>query len=343
MKGKILVGMLLLVASIQTAKAQKVVLHMTGNQTFECNISQLDSIKFTTQKVSIHLPNKQLAEYSTLQLDSITFIEGDSSESDDTTDPSVTGDAIDITNKSATLIGYATSIRDNLANDLRIGFIYCPEGTPGKNNGTQVEVPVKEVTEDGQYFATLTNLLSNTIYYFRSFIYQSGLWFYGKVKSFMTNSVEGNFNTGDATAITCFSAKVSGSVNIQSSYLTLEYGICYGTRIEPTINNNKLTATSENFTLQLRQLYGGTVYYYRTYAIIDGQAYYGTVRTFRTPDDNVVETGTIDEKTLTVTSHITIGGGAYSSLVLGVCYGKTETPTVNDKTVTTDEVDDENN
>ena len=37
-------GMLL--AGVQTAKAQKVVLHMAGNQTFECSISQLDSITF---------------------------------------------------------------------------------------------------------------------------------------------------------------------------------------------------------------------------------------------------------------------------------------------------------
>ena len=38
--------MLLLAANIQTANAQKVVLHMAGNQTFECNISELDSISF---------------------------------------------------------------------------------------------------------------------------------------------------------------------------------------------------------------------------------------------------------------------------------------------------------
>ena len=305
-----------LLAGIQTVKAQKVVLHMAGNQK---------------------------AEYSTQQLDSITFVDADSPIVDPSTEPSITGDAIDITNKSATLIGYATSIRDNLANDLRVGFIYCLEGTPSKNNGTQITVNKNDVSEDGRYTATIENLLSNATYYFRSFVYQSGLWFYGKVKSFITEGIDVNFTTGDATAITCFSAKVSGSVNVKSSYSILEYGICYGTGIEPTIDNNKVVAASENFTLQLRQLTGGTDYYYRPYIIVDGQTCYGTVRTFRTLDDNIVETGDIDEETLTVTSHLTIGSGAYSSLVLGVCYGKTETPTVNDKTVTSDEVDDENN
>ena len=55
-----------------------------------------------------------------------------------------------------------------------------------------------------------------------------------------------------------------------------------------------------------------------------------------------METGDIDEETLTVRSYLTIGGGAYSTLLLGVCYGKDELPTVNDQTVTSDEVSDDN-
>ena len=312
----ILAVLLLMVAGLQTAWAQKLKLYMTGNQ---------------------------VAEYSLLQLDSLVFTEGDSSGSGDSTDPSVTGDAIDITNKTATLVGYATSIRDNLSTDLSVGFIYCQEGTPNKNNGTQVTVSTNDISEDGRYIKTINNLQSDATYYYRSFVYQSGIWFYGKVKSFTTNSIIVNFTTGDATAITCFSAKVSGSVDVQTSYSSLTRGICYGIGIEPTTNDNQMTASSGNFTFQLRGLMGGTDYYYRPYAVVDGQTRYGMVRTFRTLDDNVVETGDIDEETLTVSSRLTIGGGAYSSLSLGVCYGYTELPTVNDKTVTSNEVDDENN
>lgn len=312
----IFAALLLLVAGLQTANAQKLKLYMTGNQ---------------------------VAEYSLVQLDSLVFTEGDSSGSGDATDPSVTGDAIDVTNKAATLVGYATSIRDNLSTDLRVGFIYCQEGTPNRNNGTQVTVSTNDIAEDGRYTKTINNLQSDATYYYRSFVYQSGIWFYGKVKSFTTTSIIVNFTTGDATAITCFSAKVSGSVNVQSIYSSLTRGICYGIGIEPTTNDNQMTASSGNFTFQLRGLMGGTDYYYRPYAVVDGQTRYGTVRTFRTLDDNVVETGDIDEETLTVSSRLTIGGGAYSSLVLGVCYGGyTELPTVNDKTVTSNEVDDEN-
>ena len=134
----VLAALLLLVAGLQTAWAQKMTLYMTGNQ---------------------------VAEYSLLQLDSLVFTEGDSSGSGDTTDPSVTGDAIDVTNKTATLVGYATSIRDNLSTDLRVGFIYCQEGTPNKNNGTQVTVSTNDISEDGRYTKTINNLQSDATYY----------------------------------------------------------------------------------------------------------------------------------------------------------------------------------
>ena len=42
----LLVAAGMLLAGVQTAKAQKVVLHMAGNQTYKCSISQLDSITF---------------------------------------------------------------------------------------------------------------------------------------------------------------------------------------------------------------------------------------------------------------------------------------------------------
>ena len=40
-------AVLSLIAGVQTAMAQKVMLYMTGNQTFECDIPQLDSIVFS--------------------------------------------------------------------------------------------------------------------------------------------------------------------------------------------------------------------------------------------------------------------------------------------------------
>ena len=43
----------MLLVGVQTTKAQKIVLHMAGNQTFECSISQLDSITFAEDDLII--------------------------------------------------------------------------------------------------------------------------------------------------------------------------------------------------------------------------------------------------------------------------------------------------
>jgi len=55
---------LMLIVSTPSANAQKVVLHMTGNKTFECNISELDSISFVDAKehewVDLGLPSGTL-------------------------------------------------------------------------------------------------------------------------------------------------------------------------------------------------------------------------------------------------------------------------------------------
>ena len=60
----ILAMVLMLIVSTPSANAQKVVLHMTGNKTFECNISELDSISFVDAEehewVDLGLPSGTL-------------------------------------------------------------------------------------------------------------------------------------------------------------------------------------------------------------------------------------------------------------------------------------------
>lgn len=153
------------------------------------------------------------------------------------------------------------------------------------------------------------------------------------------------FYTGDATNINCYSAKVSAQMIVESSsvYQRLNYGICYGTTAEPTTQQQVTSKdASGTYTTTLKGLAGGTVYYYRPYADMDGTVFYGPVSSFRTSDDNVVETGEADKLGF-VRSKLTIGGGAYSQLVLGVCFSMSNSmPTVSDNTRTINEVDDDN-
>lgn len=290
-----------------------------------------------------------ITPFNVNRVDSVYFelVESDDNGNDED-ETTVTGNATDINTYTATITSWA-NILDNLSTDLKVGIIYTQEGTPSKSNGTQETVSTSSLGSDAKYTIQLTNLTPSTTYYFRSFVYQSGIWFYGNVKSFTTKDLGVELVSGEVTKLTCYSAKISGAVSIDEStqYRTLTYGICYSTDSAPTVNSTRLQASGKdqngNFTCQLRALSGSTAYYYRSYAYVDNYLSYGPIRSFTTKDDDVVITGDIDTLTYTVKSTLKIGSGAYSSLELGVCYGRNAIPTVNDKTVTTNEVDDENN
>lgn len=283
------------------------------------------------------------------RVDSVYFeifqSEVNDNDEDETT---VTGGVTEITNNTATITSWA-NILDNLSSDIIVGIIYATEGTPNKSNGTQITVSTSSLGNDAKYTIKLTGLTPSTTYYYRSFVFQSGIWFYGDVKEFTTKGQGVSLASGEVSKLTCYSAKVSGSVSIDEStqYSTLTYGICYGTGSEPTVNDSKVQANSKdqdgNFSCQFRALTGSTTYYYRAYAYVDGYLSYGATRSFTTKDDDIVTTGDIDAESFTVRSALKISSGAYSTLVLGVCYGTNEIPTVSDQTVTTNEVDDENN
>lgn len=299
-------------------------------------------------QMHVTLKNGSVMNVFVSEIEQITWDSNDDSgRTNDPTEPTVTGDATDITSYSATLTCYANNILENLSNDLKVGVIYCTEGTPNKSNGQQLSVSTNRIDADGKYTLTLSGLTEGTTYYYRSFVYQSGIWFYGKVRSFTTigQNIAVDFVTGEATSITCYSAKVQTRMTITApqSYGSMTYGICYGTTAEPT---EQIQLTNKdangNYSATLRALAGNTIYYYRPYAIIDGTTYYGATSSFKTLEDDVVTTGEPDENG-NIKSKLTIGNGAYSKLELGVCWSTTtESPTVDDKTIYTNEVDDKN-
>jgi hypothetical protein len=319
-----LVAVVLLTLGTVSASAQyyQMVVHTDDGLAYPFNANRIDSVSFV-----------------------LTSTDDGGNDEDETT---VTGNATDITTYTATITSWA-NILDNLSTDLKVGIIYTQEGTPSKSNGTQKTVNTSSLGSDAKYTIQLTNLIPSTTYYYRSFVYQSGIWFYGNVKSFTTKGQGVELVSGEVTKLTCYSAKISGAVSIDEAtqYQSLKYGICYSTGSTPTVNSTRLQASSKdqdgNFTVQLRALKGSTTYYYRSYAYVDNYLSYGPIRSFTTKDDDVVITDVIDTTTYSVKSTLKIGSGAYSSLELGVCYGLNANPSVSDKTVTTKKVDDENN
>ena len=297
----------------------------------------------------VHLHDGSLLSALVANIDSVTWVTTDIGQNNEG-ETSVTGNATNITKNSATVTAYANGILDNLATDIRIGIIYTSNGTPSRSNGTIVDVNKNAIATDGSYSITLTSLIPETTYSYRSFVYQSGIWFYGDIRSFSTVGSGEVLTTGEASSVTCFSACVAASVKVDSSspYTTMTYGICYGTSIDPTMDNQYTIATNRDqstgeFTTVLRGLYGGTTYYYRPYVVVDGVTRYGLSSQFRTLDDNVVETLECNPEDRSATAHLILGGGAYSTIQLGFCYARTEMPTISDEIVTTNEVDDNRN
>lgn len=295
----------------------------------------------------VHLHDGSLMSALVANIDSVTWVATDIGQNDEG-ETSVTGIATNITKNSATITAFANGILDNLATDIRIGIIYTSNGTPTRSNGTIVDVNANTIATDGSYSIALNGLIPETTYYYRSFVYQSGIWFYGNTRSFTTSGSGELFTTGAASSVTCFSASVAASVNVDSSspYTSMTYGICYGTSIDPTMDNQHTVATNRDsstgeFTTVLRGLYGGTTYYYRPYAVIDGVTKYGQSSQFKTLDDNVVETVEVNIEAGTATAHLMLGGGDYSNIKLGFCYSKNENPIYSKGSATTDEVNDE--
>lgn len=282
------------------------------------------------------------------RVDSIYFelLKLGSNNGNDVNEISVTGSATDITSYTATITSWA-NILDNQSYETNFGIIYTPDSIPSKNNGTQITVSTSSLGSDAKYTVTLENLAPSTTYYYRSYVYQSGIWFYGKIKSFTTNRQGVNLVSGEVSKVTCFSAIVDGSVTLDegTQYSDLTYGVCYGTdSVATTTFEYASTKDDEgNFTCQLLSLTGSTTYYYRSFAVAEGYKNYGPIRSFTTKDDDdIIETGEIDTITYTVTSKLKIRAGEYHSLLLGVCYGTNEFPTIDYQCVYADEVDDEN-
>lgn len=234
-------------------------------------------------KMVVHTNNGTSTEFWASSVDSVTWVYSEpESSGNDEDEATVTGDASNITAYSATISSWA-NILDNLSSDIKIGIIYTTTGTPSKSNGTQETVSLSSLDKNAQYSLTLNNLAPSTTYYYRSFVYLSGLWFYGKVKSFTTKEdnvvVTGSFNEEDCT--------VKSELKIGAgAYSSLKLGVCYGTTETPTVKDHTETANEvddENnyiVTLNLTYIPLGTTVYYRSYVKIDGVVHYGEVKSF---------------------------------------------------------------
>ena len=162
----------------------------------------------------------------------------------------------------------------NDAKSVRFGICYGPTKNVTIDNNT---IGLNEAGEDGSYTLTITPIPYGTVYY-RAYVTIDGTTFYGEEKSVEGNSIV----TGD---INVENQSVESSwIKIITGYDNLTYGICYGSKSDPTVSD--LTVKPANvdqnnsFYVKLIRAPFGTVYY-RAFLMIGSSAYYGETKSFR--------------------------------------------------------------
>ena len=171
---------------------------------------------------------------------------------------------------------------ENVESEVNVGIIYDTTQSLSETQGEQVTK-----TASGYFAATLSNLKSETTYYYRAFAIVNGKYYFGEIKSFTTEEKTSIpiVETGEVISITSKSAKISGIIKNTTSETAV--GIIYDTTeslSETEGKQQKTVISSGSFSVTIEDLKSGTNYYYRAFAIVNGKYYYGEIKSFKTEE-----------------------------------------------------------
>ncbi len=139
----------------------------------------------------------------------------------------------------------------------------------------------------GSYYATLSNLISATTYYYRAYAINALGVSYGTVRSFRTSNDVPAIITISPTNITHQSATLGGNIISNGGTELLSAGVCWGLTAYPTLLDNTAAADFIDLgtftTTTPASLLPGTTYHTRAYATNTLGTAYGDDSTFTTP------------------------------------------------------------
>lgn len=191
----------------------------------------------------------------------------------------------------------------------------------------------------GTYSSSLTNLISEKIYYLKAYVTASnGITYYGEQTTFETSpSYVFTVQTAITSVITGTTGASGGIVTMTGTGSIAARGVCWGTNNLPTIADNKTSNGTGlgNYTSPLTGLIPATIYYVRAYVTSpSGRTTYGNEVVFTTKASFEVTTSAITA----ITAGTAISGGAIvlntADVVItnrGVCWGVAANPTINDE------------
>ena len=123
-----------------------------------------------------------------------------------------------------------------------------------------------------------------TEYFYQAYIKLDNKLYKEEIKSFTTNELSSMLETKDASDIAPTSAKMNAKLDLTDvQYTTKEYGFYWGTSKDSQTTYVKGGTITENaYSAYLSGLSHKTQYWYKSYLKIDGQIFYGEVKSFTT-------------------------------------------------------------
>lgn len=224
---------------------------------------------------------------------------------------------------------------------LGYGFVYV-EGTGSPTIGdskTSGQLFDRTTPTPIDFSTQLKDLKINTDYKVRAYATIESETVYGDEVSFKTlNIIQPGVQTLNAENISHISANLKGSITTKGTYPISEYGIVWGTSLNPENTLSTKVAFAKNvtvfptpFSIDAKALSPSTTYYYRAYVIANNTVSYGEGKTFKTLDVVQPEIRTDDATNITINTAVLKGTvlkkGSYPVTEYGICWSTSKTPT----------------
>jgi len=247
-----------------------------------------------------------------------------------------TGGANFITTSSATIQGEI--VEQGMSSVTKYGHCWSTSTSP-TISGNKSEFSGGSTI--GTFSTPLTDLSSNTKYYYRAYAENNQGLAYGSEQSFSTTSGEPTVTTGTNTNITATTIDLEGDITGIGDAPITQHGHCWSTSSNPTVNDDTTGLGSANlgsFTSNLSNLTQNTTYYYRAYATNSFGTVYGSSLSFSTTngEPTVITGGISNISTTSVTLEGEITGEGEATITEhGHCWSTSPNPNINNTTPST--------
>ncbi len=190
------------------------------------------------------------------------------------------------------------------------------------SNPTLTDFKTMDGTGSGTFTSNLTGLTANTIYYVRAYATNSAGTTYGNEISFTSGqALTATVTTAAIVSIYSTSAISGGEILSDGGSTVIDWGICWNTSENPTIENERRSSMVGNeggmgvFTSYMFWLNPSTIYYVRAYAINNVGTAYGAQLSFTTDAEGI--NPIIFNSDLTYGTVSDIDGNVYKTIQIG--------------------------